>query len=171
MGARAEKLQKNDDLFIPIITRNPEETMRLGITIGEALSKGDIVALIGELGSGKTCITQGVARGVGVSGDYRITSPTFTLINEYPGRTKLYHFDIYRLSGVSDLENMGYEDYFYGDGVVVIEWAEKIKEMLSADRTLFIFLKYAGENVREIEITGSKAMMSKIYAKLKGGNR
>jgi tRNA threonylcarbamoyladenosine biosynthesis protein TsaE len=173
MEANIVELHDEEDMninILNILTRNPEETICLGKTIGEALSKGDIVALIGELGSGKTCITRGIARGIGIPDDYRITSPTFTLINEYPGRIKLYHLDIYRLSGLIDIENMGYEDYFYGDGVVVIEWAEKIEEILSADSTLFIFLKYAGENIREIKITGSKKILLRISAELKGGN-
>jgi len=93
----SEPRTQNSD--ITLISRSAEDTQIIGKIIGENLSNGDVVALIGELGSGKTCITQGIARGIGVPEEYQITSPTFTLINEYPGKTTLYHVDIYRLSG------------------------------------------------------------------------
>jgi len=100
-----------------VISRNPEETFLIGKIIGENLSIQDVVALIGELGAGKTCLTQGIARGVGVPNLYPITSPSFTLINEYQGRVTLYHFDLYLLTGSHDIEDMGYEEYLFGDGI------------------------------------------------------
>ena len=102
-----------------IVSPNAEYTFSLGKNLGEALHEGDVVALIGDLGTGKTTLTQGIARGLGISEGYPITSPTFTLINEYPGRHVLYHLDVYRLQGARDLEDMGYEEYFFGQGVVV----------------------------------------------------
>ena len=141
----------------------------MGFNHGRFLQKGDIVALIGELGSGKTCITQGIARGLNVPESYYITSPTFTLINEDPGEMPLYHLDIYRLSGSQDLIDMGYEEYFYGDGIIIIEWAEKIRDILPED-TLFIHLVYVDENTRTINISGNKESSAVLFKELtKGG--
>ena len=98
--------------------------------------------------------------------DYFITSPTFTLINEYPGRVPLYHIDVYRLSGPRDLNDVGYEEYFYGDGVVVIEWAEKIRDILPAE-TMFIYLRYLDDNTREIRIVGNANNTSELFQELR----
>ena len=114
------------------------------------------MALSGELGTGKTCLVQGIARGLGIPEEYRITSPTFTIINEYPGRLILYHLDVYRLSGVRDLDEIGYDDCFNDKGVVVVEWAEKIREALPKG-TLFILLAYLDENIRKIVTTQEPA--------------
>ncbi|MFB3925746.1 MAG: tRNA (adenosine(37)-N6)-threonylcarbamoyltransferase complex ATPase subunit type 1 TsaE [Syntrophales bacterium] len=151
-----------------LISESPEETLRIGRIVGENLKGGDIVALIGELGSGKTCLTQGIARGAGVSERYQITSPTFTLVNEYPGRIPFVHLDIYRLSGSRDLVEMGYEDYFYGGSVVVIEWAEKIGDLLPGE-TIYINLEYLDENRRKILISGENDRIMKIRNALKEG--
>lgn len=156
---------------LTLISTESEITVRIGEIIGQALRKGSVVALIGELGSGKTCITQGIARGLGVPLAYYVTSPTFTLINEYPGRITLYHLDIYRLSGSEDLHDMGYEEYFYGDGVIVIEWAEKIIDILPAD-SLYIYMKHIDENSREISISARSTVISILREELrKGGFR
>ncbi|MDO9529191.1 MAG: tRNA (adenosine(37)-N6)-threonylcarbamoyltransferase complex ATPase subunit type 1 TsaE [Syntrophales bacterium] len=162
----SELRTQNSDIIL--ISNSAEDTQIIGKIIGEYLRGGDVVALIGELGSGKTCITRGIARGVGVSEKYQITSPTFTLINEYPGRATLYHLDIYRLSGLQDLEDMGYEEYFYGDGIIVIEWAEKIKEILPSE-CFNIYLRYLDENKRELKISGRRDTIEKISEKLKRG--
>ncbi len=127
---------------IEIISRSAQQTMEIARLLGGKLRKGDILALSGELGSGKTCFTGGLARGLGVSENYQITSPTFTLINEYPASCNLYHFDVYRLNGYSEFEDLGYEEYFSRGGVVVIEWAEKIAQILPGD-TFFISFEYA----------------------------
>lgn len=151
-----------------LISRCPEDTLLLGRIIGENLVRGDVIALVGELGTGKTTITQGIARGLGISEKYYITSPTFTLINEYPGEIALYHLDLYRLAGPDDLSDIGYEEYFFGDGVVVIEWAEKIKDILPDD-ALNIFLSYIEGSEREIEISGASHRMSLIGEKYREG--
>ncbi len=152
-----------------MMTRSPEETMRMGEMIGEMLEPGDIVALTGELGAGKTCLTQGIARGLGISPDLQVTSPTFTLINEYPGgRIKLFHLDTYRLSGPADLEEMGYEDYFFSDHVMVIEWAEKIKSLLP-DTTIYITMTYRNELCRDIEIAGHQEKCKRFINALHEG--
>ncbi len=159
---------RENGFFLCLISKSAEETREIGKIIGEQLGAGDILALTGELGSGKTCITQGVARGIQVPDEYRITSPTFTLINEYPGRVMLYHMDMYRLTGPEDLADMGYEDYFYGDGLVVIEWAEKISDILPADN-LYVSMRYLDESSREIRIAGDSGKAGKISAALKAG--
>ncbi len=148
-----------------LISNNIEETINLGRIIGEGLNKGNIIALIGELGSGKTCITRGIARGMGISEEFHITSPTFTLINEYPGRIPLYHLDVYRLSGSGDLEDLGYEEYFYGKGAIVIEWADKIKNIIPPD-SIFVYLKYLGEKKREIKISYEGDNISEIIKRI-----
>lgn len=151
--------QKNTK--IEIISESAEQTWKIAHFIGEKLREGDVLALSGELGSGKTCFTGGLARGLGVDEKYQITSPTFTLINEYPARCKLYHFDVYRLNSYSEFEDLGYEEYFCSDGIVVIEWAEKIVQILPAN-TFFISFKYLDENRRKIIIKGSKSRLKEL---------
>ncbi|GAB6179601.1 tRNA (adenosine(37)-N6)-threonylcarbamoyltransferase complex ATPase subunit type 1 TsaE [Desulfotomaculum defluvii] len=132
-----------------IKTSTPEETKQLGEKLATLLIPGDVICLNGDLGAGKTAFSQGVARGLGVSG--AVTSPTFTLINEYEGRLPLYHFDVYRLSGPEDMEDLGYEDYFYGQGVCLIEWAEKVKEVLPRELlNINLFRESNAESVRNI---------------------
>jgi tRNA threonylcarbamoyladenosine biosynthesis protein TsaE len=138
---------------ISLITCSANETFVLASGIGNKLQGGDILALSGELGSGKTCFTSGLARGLGVSENYQITSPTFTLINEYPAKVRLYHFDVYRLNDCSEMEDLGYEEYFAGKGVVVIEWAEKIIKIIPKS-AIFINFEYIDDNKRKITIKG-----------------
>jgi len=110
-------------------TNSPEETRILGEQIGKRAAAGQIYALNGDLGTGKTVFTQGVAAGLGILGP--VCSPTFTIIQVYEeGRLSFYHFDVYRISDVEEMEEIGYEDYFYGDGVCLIEWAELITDIL-----------------------------------------
>jgi len=155
-----------DKLHVNLISRDSEETFHIGKILGENLKKGDVVALTGELGAGKTALAQGIARGLGVPEEYHITSPTFTLINEYPGRFILHHLDLYRLSEIRDLEELGYEEYLEGNGVMVIEWAEKIRSILPDD-TLFIFLTYLDQNEREIDISSGVNKTALFSAALK----
>lgn len=156
-----------DDL-LTLISNDPDETFRMGRIIGKTLNEGAIVALIGELGAGKTGLTQGIARGLDVGEEYSVTSPTFTLINEYPGRLKLVHLDVYRLSGSADLPDLGYEEYIFGKGVVVIEWAEKIRDVIP-DESLFITMTYLDQTRRRIEISGGRAQVMQIKNALKDG--
>jgi tRNA threonylcarbamoyladenosine biosynthesis protein TsaE len=143
-----------DRSVIVRLSKSPEETFRIGRVLADGLKAGDVVALTGELGSGKTCLTQGIACGLGVPEGYAVTSPTFTLINEYPGRQMpLYHLDVYRLNGCADLPEMGYDEYLSGRGVMVIEWAEKIREAVPAG-ALLVVMTYLEEYTRKIEISG-----------------
>ena len=121
------KSQKVSRLIL--FSLSPQETHYLGEQFGRLLSPGQVIALCGELGTGKTCLVQGISKGLRVQ-DHYITSPTFTILNEYKGLIPVYHFDAYRLSGPEELEELGYEEYFYGIGVTIIEWAEKIKSLL-----------------------------------------
>ncbi len=154
---------------LTFVTHGPEETYLVGKKLGENLRPGDVVALTGELGAGKTCLTQGIARGVGIPEEYRITSPTFTLINEYPGRFALYHMDMYRLSGIKDLAEIGYDASLYEKGVVVVEWAEKIHEMLP-EETIFVSLTYEEENKRQIAFSGKGERLADIMKAMEGGS-
>jgi len=132
------------------VTRSEEETRKIGRAIGKSLLPGDIICLIGELGSGKTTITQGIAQGLGVQGP--VSSASFKLINEYKGRIPAYHFDLFRLDKLSEVEELGYREYFYNQGVTIIEWAEKIRSLWPEQR-IEIELKIISENNREIRIT------------------
>jgi tRNA threonylcarbamoyladenosine biosynthesis protein TsaE len=144
----------DDRAVMVLLSKNPEETFQIGRMLADGLQAGDVIAMTGELGSGKTCLTQGIARGLGVPEGYAVTSPTFTLINEYPGRQlPLYHLDVYRLAGHTDLADMGYDEYLCGRGVMVIEWAEKIREAVPVG-ALFVVMTYIEENIRKIEISG-----------------
>jgi len=108
-----------------------EDTFRLGVSLGEKAKKGEIYCLSGDLGVGKTVFTQGFAKGLGI--EEAVSSPTFTIVQQYAGRLPLYHFDVYRISDIEEMDEIGYEEYFYGDGVCLIEWAELIEELLPPD--------------------------------------
>jgi len=130
-----------------IETRSPEETKNLGRKLGAQLKSGDILALFGSLGAGKTTLIQGLAEGLGVK-DY-VTSPTFILINEYAGRLPFYHIDLYRLEDPAQIEDLGIEEYFDKPGVIVIEWAEKLGGLLP-NRAKQIKIETVSENQRKL---------------------
>lgn len=110
-------------------TRKSEETCALGKSIGEMAGPGEVIALIGDLGTGKTVFTQGVAAGLGIR--EHICSPTFTIVQEYgTGRIPFFHFDVYRIGDISEMDEIGYDDHIYGKGLCLIEWADLIKEIL-----------------------------------------
>jgi tRNA threonylcarbamoyladenosine biosynthesis protein TsaE len=130
-----------------------EDTYRIGYDLGCKASRGQIYCINGDLGAGKTVFTQGFAKGLGV--EEPVNSPTFTIIQEYEGRDMpFYHFDVYRIGDISEMDEIGYEDYFYGEGVCLIEWAELINEILPIERkTVNIRKNLAkGYDYREIEI-------------------
>ena len=113
---------------INIQTNTPEETIALGKTVGAAIEKPVVIALFGDLGSGKTVWVKGLAAGLGVGPEYPVTSPTFALVNEYEGRLNLFHADLYRLSGAADTEDLGFDEMLSGKGVVAVEWAERMDD-------------------------------------------
>ncbi len=134
-----------------MISKSPKDTIELGAKLAKKLSAGDVIALCGNLGSGKTTFTKGIGKGLGVKNARHINSPTFVLIKEYMGRLPMYHLDLYRLERLQDIEDIAVKEYIYGDGVTVIEWAEKIKEILPK-YCITVKLKVKDENKREIII-------------------
>ena len=142
----------NDSTYI-YITDSAEQTRRLARKIGEHLDSGSVLALTGDLGSGKTCFVQGLARGLQVPEECPITSPTFTLINEYPGRLPLAHIDLYRIESASDAEELGLDEILEGEGVAAIEWAERIRDRLPED-FLEVRFEILGDRRRKITILG-----------------
>jgi tRNA threonylcarbamoyladenosine biosynthesis protein TsaE len=130
------------------LTGSPEETQQIAADLARTLSPGAVLALHGDLGSGKTCFVQGLARGLGI--DAPVTSPTFSLIGEYTGRLKLYHMDLYRLRSAGDAFDLGLEDYVYGDGICAIEWAERVPGLLPAHTCHIRFRPGPEENQRFI---------------------
>lgn len=145
------------------ITHSENETEILGEALGKLLVPGDIVALKGDLGAGKTALTKGIARGMGVEGD--ITSPTFTIINEYSGQVPFAHMDAYRVKNLEEMENVGFSDYLNGY-VVVIEWADRIMPLLPRN-VLWVELKVKGDLLREISFVSDGRRFDDILQELK----
>ena len=135
--------------MLTFTTSSAEETITLGEKIGRLLKKGDIIAMQGTLAAGKTTITKGIARALGITDT--ITSPTFCLISEYQGTMPLYHMDVYRLDGTEDFINLGTDDMLYGDGVSIIEWSEKIMDELPKT-TIILKITPQNDGTRLIEI-------------------
>lgn len=138
-----------------IISHCPEETRKIGRDIAKRLKKGDIIAIFGELGAGKTCLVQGIIQGLDI--DDWASSPSFTLINEYYGKFPVYHLDLYRLKSMEEILALGIEEYLFGDGVVIIEWANKIKDLIPPG-AIEIDIFPLDENTREIIISGNSPL-------------
>lgn len=154
---------------ISLLTKSCQETYRLGKLVGEDLQQGDVVALFGDLGSGKTVFAQGIAEGLGVPLDYAITSPTFTIINEYPGRNLIfYHVDLYRVANNVDKEELGFEEYLFSNGVVAIEWAEKMVKYFDKI-TIAVELSFSEGSTRNIDISGSEERLCSIRRTIRRG--
>jgi tRNA threonylcarbamoyladenosine biosynthesis protein TsaE len=132
------------------LSHSYEETLALGVRFAKVLKKGDIVCLFGDLGSGKTALVKGLARGLKIDADH-VHSPTFTLMNIYHGKLPLYHFDLYRI-GVQDLLNIGYDEFFFGKGVTAVEWSERL-DVLAPKECWKVELRHAGEDQREILVS------------------
>jgi len=144
-----------------IITRSVEDTRALGQDIGRRLQSNTVITLTGDLGSGKTVFVQGLAKGLGVPNRYYVTSPTYTLINEYPGRFRLFHVDLYRLDHVEELKEIGIDEIVNGEGVVAVEWADKLPGNLLTD---YINLQFeiVGEESRKILLFGYGLQFSNL---------
>ena len=134
-----------------MISHSAAETKKIGNEFVLRLQRGDVVALVGHLGAGKTTFVQGMAAGLGVAVKTYVRSPTFTLINEYPGKIPLYHFDLYRLERREELAGLGIDEYFDGDGITVVEWGDKFPDLLPA-KTLTARFAMIDEQTREIEL-------------------
>jgi tRNA threonylcarbamoyladenosine biosynthesis protein TsaE len=136
-----------------VITKNPDQTLRLGLVFGGILPQASTVALIGDLGSGKTLLAKGIARGLGVEDEREVSSPTFVLVNEYRGRVPVLHVDLYRLGDSLEVEDLGWEEFFSGPGVTLVEWAEKVPDLLPEDR-VEVYLHWMGTGERKLVFVG-----------------
>ena len=143
-----------------------DETQKLGKIIGSAVSAGTVLALTGDLGSGKTSFVQGLAEGLEVPDDYYITSPSYTLINEYPGRFSLFHVDLYRITDPFDIEDIGLYEIFDDNAVVAVEWADRIEQKLLPD-SITIHFEITGDNTRNILMYANKLNYIYLLKKLK----
>ena len=140
-----------------IETYSPEETLALGETIGKNARPGQVYALLGDLGVGKTVFIKGVAKGLGITEP--VNSPTFTIVQVYEeGKLPFYHFDVYRIADIEEMDEIGYEEYFFGDGVCFVEWANLIEEIMPKDTVRITIAKNPdkGFDYREITIAGSE---------------
>jgi len=155
---------------VRITTGSPDETEQLGAAIGSLLRPGSFLALRGDLGGGKTCLTRGVVASLAPQSSGLVASPTYAIMNSYPGSTPVYHFDFYRLTCEDDIAELGFEEYFYGDGVCVVEWSERLAGLLPSDILTLLF-EYAGDDRRTITITSSgqksDAVLEQLAAKLR----
>lgn len=137
------------------ITHSPDETRALGRTLAQALQGGAVVAFTGDLGAGKTAFVSGMAEGLGI--EERVTSPTFTIVNEYEGgRLPLFHFDMYRLGSADELFHIGWEDYLARNGVCAVEWSENVDEALDGDTIRVDISRGEDDNTRIITIEGGE---------------
>lgn len=132
------------------VSQSPAQTQAWGAKLAKQLQPPRVIALVGELGAGKTCLVKGLAKGFQVKSKDLVLSPTFTIINEYQGKYSIYHMDLYRLNSEEEFCDLGYEDYFYGHGITLVEWADQIESLLPKD-TVKIKMKVIGENQRKIE--------------------
>jgi len=134
------------------ILRSLEDTRRLGVLLGRTSRRGDVILLTGQLGAGKTTLAQFIAEGLEVPAEYYVTSPSFSLVHEYPGRIPLYHLDCYRLEGEDDVEESGLMDYIAADGLTVVEWPDRLGSLVPAER-LDMEIRLAGDDVRVAVLT------------------
>jgi len=149
-----------------ITTESDQGTIRVGQEIGRLLMEGDVVGLVGELGSGKTRLTKGIALGLGVNPKTIVSSPSFTLVNEYQGRAALYHMDVYRLGSLDEVLSAGIEETVHTGGVVVLEWADRWPEILP-EHTVTVELLIVDEHRRVLTLSGRHPRANEIIAQLK----
>jgi tRNA threonylcarbamoyladenosine biosynthesis protein TsaE len=142
-----------------ITSNSPEETIELGQRLGSQLKGGEVIAVCGPLGSGKTHLIKGIAAGAGAQDSRDITSPTFVIVNEYSGRLDIYHVDAYRLDSIAEFEMLGFDDFCYPQSVVLIEWADKVESALRAVDYIRIELSVAGQTKRKIHIENAPEYM------------
>lgn len=150
---------------LDFILKDVEKTISLGEKLGTFLQRGQVIALIGELGAGKTTLVKAIAHGLGVPDDVIVSSPSYTLVNEYEGRFPLYHFDLYRLEGANDIHDLGYDEYLEGEGVSLIEWADIAPELLPKEH-LEIRIEILGDDERRINLKATGRDYEKILDRL-----
>jgi tRNA threonylcarbamoyladenosine biosynthesis protein TsaE len=149
---------------LDLVTNRPEETQEIGVRIGRLARAGDVFLLVGELGAGKTCLTQGIAWGLDIK-DYAL-SPSFVIVRELAGRLKLYHIDLFRLERLAEIDDLGLDDYLYGDGVCVVEWAERGLPLLPTEH-LWIEIKFLDDTQRSLRFKPSGARYQELLAQLR----
>ena len=149
---------------LELISHSPEQTQKLGVRIGQLALPGDVFLLVGDLGTGKTCLTQGIAWGLNIK-EYTM-SPSFVIIRELYGRLPLYHIDLYRLDRIEESMELGLDEYLYGRGVCVVEWAEKALSILPTER-LLIKISYLSDTERSFQVEPSGQRYLEIVAQLK----
>jgi tRNA threonylcarbamoyladenosine biosynthesis protein TsaE len=142
-----------------VVSRSALETQALGERLGSLLGSGDVVACVGPLGAGKTCFLQGLARGLGVTA--AVTSPTFVLVNQYRGRVTVYHVDAYRTGSLTELVDLGLEEMLHGQGVTIVEWADKLLPLLPP-RAVTVTITGLGDEPREIGLAGPAAILEGV---------
>ncbi len=130
-------------------SESPEQTFQLARRLGELVPAGTVLGLSGDLGSGKTLFTKGLARGLGVEAYQRVNSPTFVIKQEYQGRLRLHHYDTYRLGGVEELEMLGFSEHFGSESVVIVEWAERVEELLPPNTLKIVFNNESSYNLSD----------------------
>lgn len=154
---------------LELISHSPEETQAVGELLGKAAQAGDLFLLQGAFGAGKTVLTQGIARGLGVPD--AVTSPSYIIVNEYQGRLPLYHVDLYRLESPAEVLDLGLEDYLlYGEGVCVVEWADRALDLLPKEG-LLVTLTYMDENRRRLSFSAQGESTQRLLAALSGQAR
>jgi tRNA threonylcarbamoyladenosine biosynthesis protein TsaE len=154
--------------YLELVSNSPEQTRKIGMKLGELAASGDVILLVGPLGAGKTCLTQGIARGLGIH-EYT-ASPSFVLVREYQGKLPLYHIDLYRLDRVEEIAQLGLDDYLYGNGVCVVEWADKGLTVLPEEH-LLIELQIISPLKRKLSFMPAGTRYLKMLSKLKSGLR
>jgi tRNA threonylcarbamoyladenosine biosynthesis protein TsaE len=143
-------------MTIDVTTNSANETVKFGKKFGSQLKGGEVIALYGNLGSGKTHLIKGIVAGLGAEdAANEVTSPTFVLVNEYSGRLEIYHLDAYRLDSITQFEQIGFDDYCHPGSVVLIEWADKVEQALAGINYIKIELSHLGPTVRKIRITNA----------------
>jgi tRNA threonylcarbamoyladenosine biosynthesis protein TsaE len=148
-------------------SNSPEHTREIGRRIGAKAEPGDVLLLVGELGAGKTTITQGILWGLG--GNEYARSPTFVLVNQYPARLSMYHMDLYRLESIDEIENLGLDDYLYGDGVCVVEWADKAPGYFPVNH-VEIRLEVIDDTTRKITMKSESTSLDRLVIAMSGGD-
>ncbi|QDV92435.1 tRNA threonylcarbamoyladenosine biosynthesis protein TsaE [Phycisphaerae bacterium RAS2] len=148
---------------IELCSRSVAETLAIGLAIGGAMQEGDVLALVGELGAGKTHLAKGLARGLGVADDRAVTSPTFVLINEYRGRCVVHHIDAYRLRSGAELAAVGFDELCEGGAVVLVEWADRVREVMPPGCG-WLTIEATGESTRRLRLESEDARLASRLA-------
>ncbi|SHI39709.1 tRNA (adenosine(37)-N6)-threonylcarbamoyltransferase complex ATPase subunit type 1 TsaE [Lutispora thermophila] len=152
--------------MLKLFSKSVEDTYRIGERLGKLLFPGSIICLTGDLGAGKTAFTQGIGRGLGIS--EHVVSPTYTIINEYTsGRIPLYHFDVYRLGSSDEMYELGCDEYFYGDGATILEWADNVDDVIPGDRLWITIRKTENPEEREIIMEASGLEYERLLKEMK----